>query len=83
MLQEFNPQIILKSVKMVMIQLLRKKAQFSLKTGKEIQMIQIQKRETIKTSLLHSKTINTKKIKDRISSIILKKKARSSKVCLD
>ena len=83
MLQEFNPQIILKSVKMVMIQLLRKKAQFSFKTGKEIQMIQIQKRETMKTSLLHSKTINTKKIKDRISSIILKKKARSSKVCLD
>jgi len=83
MLQEFNPQIILKSVKMVMIQLLRKKAQFSFKTGKGIQMIQIQKRETMKTSLLHSKTINTKKIKDRISSIILKKKARSSKVCQD
>ena len=83
MLQEFNPQIILKSVKMVMNQLLRKKVQFSFKTGKGIQMIQIQKRETIKTSLLHSKTINKKKIKDRISSIILKKKARSSKVCLD
>ena len=50
MLQEFNPQIILKSVKMVMIQLLRKNAQFSFKTGKGIQMIQIQKRETMKTS---------------------------------
>jgi hypothetical protein len=46
-------------------------------------MIQILKRETMRILWHHFKIRDIEKIKDQISIIILKKKARSSKACLD